>query len=57
MKDYIENSYQNYSRYVPPVQYNKEVGVYYNERPSPWGTTSSINEALADRRFEKLYNE
>jgi len=54
-KDYINNVYQPHSNYVAPIQYDSNLGAYYNERPN-WfgGQTESLSQAMSDYTFQPL---
>jgi len=54
-KDYIENVYQPHSNYVAPIQYNRRLGAYYNERPN-WmgGQTEDLSQAMSDYIFQPV---
>lgn len=60
-KDYINNVYQPHSkvdypsRYVAPIQYDQNIGAYYNERPN-WlgGETESLSQGMANYIFQPL---
>jgi len=54
-KDYIDNAYQPHSKFSP-IQYDPQMGVWYNERPNPFGETESISQAMSSYIFQPLYN-
>ena len=55
MKEYINNAYQPYSKQVSPIQYDRKMGTWYNDRPNWYGSeTESISQGISDYIFQPL---
>jgi len=48
---------ENENRYVAPIVYDEDAGLYYNQRPGWFGeATKSLSQGMEQYIFQDLYN-